>query len=632
MCGIAGAVAVRQGATPDRARLERISRRIAHRGPDAEGLWVAPSGRAALAHRRLSVIDLATGQQPMLDTSERVGLVFNGEIYNYRELRKALALRGAPFRTESDTEVLLRLYQATGAACVNDLRGMFAFAAWDDDAGRLLLARDRIGKKPLFYTIEDGCLYFASTLESLRETARSRWEIDPAAIDAFMTLGYIPAPRTIFRSVSKLEAGTILSVDAAGVCTRRYWDPAADVRPAPDSFAAAVDELDELLNAAVALRLRSDVPLGVFLSGGVDSSLVAAVASRQSATPVATFSIGFDVAAFDETRYAARVAERLGTRHHVFRAHPDLLATLPAMVRHFGEPFADSSALPTWLLAEETRKHVTVALAGDGGDEAFAGYDWYRTAARLRRVTRAIPEAVFATTSRTLDGFLRVALAGSRTAGRVRRGVAMLGVKDGPERFAHLRAFVGPAEARSLYAGALREVRHGALGESGQRLAALYRSCSGDDLRRVRYVDIMTYLADCLMPKVDVATMAHGLEARAPLLDHEVMRFALSLPEPWLIDGGEGKKILRAVLARYLPATLFERPKRGFSVPLSSWFAGSMRDRVSSLPASEPLRETGWFDPVGIESLVREHLLGLRDHSQRLFSFLALEEWLVQRG
>jgi asparagine synthase (glutamine-hydrolysing) len=302
------------------------------------------------------------------------------------------------------------------------------------------------------------------------------------------------------------------------------------------------------------------------------------------------------------------------------------------MVRHFGEPFADSSALPTWLLAQETRKHVTVALAGDGGDEAFAGYDWYRTAKRLRRVNRAIPEAVFATTSRTIDGFLRVALAGSRTAGRVRRSVAMLGVKDGPERFALLRSFVGPAEARILYAGALREARHGALGESGEHLAALYRSCPGDDLRRVRYVDITTYLADCLMPKVDVATMAHGLEARAPLLDHEVMRFALSLPEPWLIDGGEGKKILRAVLSRYLPQALFERPKKGFSVPLSSWFSGSMRDRVSSLSASEPLRQTGWFDPDGIDLLVREHVGGLRDHSQRLFSFLVLEEWLVQQA
>ncbi len=632
MCGIAGAIAIERGATPDRDRLERISGRIAHRGPDAEGTWVAPSGRAVLVHRRLCVIDLATGRQPMLDTNGRVGLVFNGEIYNYRELRSALARRGAAFRTESDTEVLLQLYREAGAACVNELRGMFAFAAWDDNAGRLLLARDRIGKKPLYHTIEDGCLYFASTLASLRETSRTRWQIDPAAVDAFMTLGYIPAPQTIYRGVSKLEAGTLLTVDSTGISTRRYWDPANDRRPAPESFAAATDELDELLNTAVALRLRSDVPLGVFLSGGVDSSLVAAVASRQSTTPITTFSIGFDVAAFDETEHAARVSRHLGTQHHVFRAHPDLLATLPAMVRHFGEPFADSSALPTWMLAEETRKHVTVALAGDGGDEAFAGYDWYRTAARLRRVTRAIPEGVFAATSKTLDGFFSRAFAGSRTAGRVRRGMAMLGVRHGAERFAHLRSFIGPAEARTLYAGELRVARRGTLGESGERLAALYDSCPGGDLRRLRYVDVATYLADCLMPKVDVATMAHGLEARAPLLDQEVMRFALSLPEPWLIDGNGGKKILRAVLSRYLPAAYFERPKRGFSVPLATWFAGSMRERISSLPASESLRETGWFDSAGIESLVVEHLAGLRDHSQRLFSLLVLEEWLAQRG
>jgi asparagine synthase (glutamine-hydrolysing) len=628
MCGIAGAVAVTPGASPDRDRLQRISMCIAHRGPDADGLWVAPSGRAALAHRRLSVIDLATGQQPMLDASERVGLAFNGEIYNYRELRKSLARRGATFRTESDTEVLLRLYRTMGVACVNELRGMFAFAAWDDDAGRLLLARDRIGKKPLYYTTEDGCLYFASTLESLRETSRSRWQIDPLAVDAFMTLGYIPAPQTIFRSVSKLEAGTTLTVDSAGVATHRYWNPATDDRAAPESFSAAVDELDELLNTAVALRLRSDVPLGVFLSGGVDSSLVAAVASRQSVSPVSTFSIGFDVAAFDETRYAARVAGHLGTKHRVFRAHPDLLATLPAMVRHFGEPFADSSALPTWLLAQETRKHVTVALAGDGGDEAFAGYDWYRTAARLKRFTRAIPEAVFASTSRTLDGLLRVAFAGSRTAGKVRRGLAMLGAKDGPERFALLRSFIGPAEARSLYAGALREARCDPLGKSGERLAALYQCSSGDDLRRVRYVDIMTYLADCLMPKVDVATMAHGLEARAPLLDQEVMRFALTLPSEWLLDGNGGKKILRAVLARYLPPSFFERPKQGFSVPLRTWFTGSMRSVAMNLSRSERLLDTGWLRPAGIETIIDEHMAGLRDHSQRLFSLIVLDEWL----
>ena len=367
MCGIAGAVAVRPGARPDVGRLRRMSHLVAHRGPDAEGLWEAPSGRAALVHRRLSVIDLATGQQPMLDPTGQIGLVFNGEIYNYQSLRRTLRNHGAAFRTESDTEVLLRLYEKEGAACVHQLRGMFAFAIWDERAARLTLARDRIGKKPLFYAVEGDCLYFASSLRALRDTSDAKWDIDLAALDAFMTLSYIPAPHTIYRGVSKLEAGTLATVDASGISTRRYWQLADEPDTTAYDLPHAIDRLDELLNEAVRLRLRSDVPLGVFLSGGIDSSLVTAVAARQSATPVTTFSIGFDVAAFDESGHAAKVAQHLGTEHHVFRAHPDLLGTLPQLVRHFGEPFADSSALPTWMLAEETRNHVTVALAATAG-------------------------------------------------------------------------------------------------------------------------------------------------------------------------------------------------------------------------------------------------------------------------
>jgi asparagine synthase (glutamine-hydrolysing) len=631
MCGIAGAIALRDGARPDDDRLRRMSCLIAHRGPDADGAWNAPSGRATLAHRRLSVIDLATGQQPMVGADGRIGLVFNGEIYNYRELRRDLARDGAVFRTESDTEVILELYARRGEDCVRDLRGMFAFAIWDDTAGRLVLARDRIGKKPLYHTVEDECLYFASSLRALRETSRSTWRIDPVAVDAFMTLSYIPAPRTIYRGVSKLEAGTLITAGAGGISTRRYWDLATEPATVPSDYGKAVDQLDDLLNEAVSLRLRSDVPLGVFLSGGIDSSLVAAVAARQATSRVTTFSIGFDVAAFDETEYAAAVARHLGTDHRLFRARPDLLGTLPEMVRHFGEPFGDSSALATWMLARETRKHVTVALAGDGGDEGFAGYAWYRTAARLRKVTRAIPETVFATVGRALDGLPRGAFASSRMVGRFRRGISMLGVEDGADRAAMLRTYIGPADARSLFAGELRAARRSALGEAAGRLAALYQRCPGSDLRRVRYVDIATYLADCLMPKVDVATMAHGLEARAPLLDQEVMRFALALPDDWLLDRTGGKQILRAVLARYLPLSLFERPKQGFSVPLRSWFIGGMRHMAAALPTSERLMQTGWFEPAGLQLVVREHMDGLRDHSQRLFSLLILDEWLKQR-
>jgi asparagine synthase (glutamine-hydrolysing) len=630
MCGIAGGVALTAEARPDRERVAAMSCLVAHRGPDGEGVWVSPSGRACLAHRRLSIIDLATGQQPMVSEGGELGLVFNGEVYNYRELRQELALAGATFRTESDTEVLLRLVERRGADCVAPLRGMFAFAAWDDRAGRLLLARDRVGKKPLYYTVDGGCLYFASSLKALEEGAPAKRAVSPVAVDAFLTLGYVPAPATIFEGISKLEAATLLEVDAGGMRQRQFWDVDALPEPFEGSYDDAVDRVDELLTTAVELRLRSDVPLGVFLSGGIDSSLVAAIAQRRSSQPVSTFSIGFDTDGFDESGYAAAVAQRLGTEHHLFRARPDLLATLPQLVWHYGEPFADSSALPQWLLAEHTRPHVTVALGGDGGDEGFAGYDWYATAARLSRVARAVPARALAAAGSVLGA----SFAGSRRAGQARRGVAMLAARDDAQRFAALRSFVGPADARALYAGdlaAVRDERSGGYSPAAEAVASLYRRAEGSGLRRMRYADIRSYLADCLMPKVDVATMAHGLEARAPLLDQEVLAFALSLPDDFVVGPDGGKRVLRTVLSRYLPPALFDRPKQGFSVPLRSWFMREARATVEALPASERLAGTGWFDGPGLRRLVDEHAAGVRDHSDRLYSLLVLDAWLERR-
>jgi asparagine synthase (glutamine-hydrolysing) len=628
MCGIGGAFAVDPQARPDVDRVARMSEMLAHRGPDGHGMWCEPAGRAVLAHRRLSIIDLATGQQPMTSADGRSAIVFNGEIYNYKELRRELEQGGTRFRTESDTEVLLDLLGRRGSAGIEPLRGMFAFAYWDAARERFMLVRDRLGKKPLYYVVEGGCLYFASSLRALRATAPRRWEIDIEAVDAYLSLGYIPAPRTIFREVRKLPAATVLEVDAGGWRERRFWDLRVNDAPFEGSYHDAVDRTEEILQTAVAIRLRSDVPLGVFLSGGIDSSLVTAVAARVSSSPIRTFSIGFDTRGFDESVHAAAIAAHLGTQHRTIPVQTDVLELLPQMADHYGEPFADSSALPTWMLAQATRRHVTVALGGDGGDEGFAGYNWYAAAARLTKLGRLIPTGAAKLGSRTLARVGAGSAPGAQHAARIGRGLSMVALDDEAERFAALRLLTGRKDARTLYAGALAAARGDSAGAEQRAMAELYERCDGSALRRMRYTDIQRYLADCLLPKVDVATMAHGLEARAPLLDHELIEFAMSLPDEYLLGEGGGKRILRTLLARYVPAPLFERPKQGFDPPLAAWFAGPLRSRVSALADSQALLGTGWFQRDGIVTMVREHVDGRRDHGDRLFSLLVLEEWL----
>src|SRR5881296_3350739 len=621
MCGIAGAVAFRDGARPDRDRLCTMAGLMAHRGPDGEGFWADPRGRVALAHRRLSIIDIAGGRQPMCSDDGHIALVFNGEIYNYRELRQSLSDQGVRFQTASDTEVLLRMYERYGSEAVRYLRGMFAFAVWDGTRGELVLARDRVGKKPLFYALDDECCYFASTLGALRDTDPQARRVSLGALDAFLTLGYVPAPQSIWDGISKLPAGTLLRVSSSGARSLRYWAPEGAVQPFAGRFADAVDRLEDLLTTAVTLRLRSDVPLGSFLSGGIDSSLVTAIAARHCQGEALTFSIGFAEAAFDESGYAERVAQHLGTRHRTFTGRPVMLDILPALVRHCAEPFGDSSALAVWMLARETRKHVTVVLTGDGGDEGFGGYDWYRTALRLKRLSSVAP----------IMAPLAAAVRSERPwAKRIKRAFGTLAL-DEPERFAALRTYVGEDEVQSLYAGNLLRERRDSGNAVRGWLAQLYRSGNGSALRRMRLVDVSTYIADCLMPKVDVATMAHGLEARSPLLDQEVVEFALGLPDQWLLDGNGGKPLLKALLGRFLPANLFERPKHGFSVPLQVWFAGGpISVWADQLAESESLCDCGWLNPIGIRNMAREHRDGLRDHSQRLYNLVVLREWLNQ--
>lgn len=626
MCGIAGVFGLRPGTAIDRAVAERMSLAVAHRGPDGTGHWHSGDGRVSFAHRRLSIIDLETGAQPMADPATGVVIVFNGEIYNYIELRQELRAQGVCFHTQSDTEVLLRLYLEHGTAAVERLRGMYAFALWDPRAGQVFAARDRIGKKPFYYAVDGERFLFASTFHAVRAELSGPAETDPRCVHEFLVSGYVRAPRTIDPRVSKLPAGTLLTAGREGVQVARYWDIANRLAPFEGSYEEALDALDEILNTAVAIRLRSDVPLGVFLSGGVDSSLVAAVAARQSDRRILTFSVGFDDPRFDERVHAARIAEHIGSEHHAFQSHFNILDLLPDLVRHYGEPFGDPSALPIWLLAERTRRHVTVAVGGDGGDEGFAGYDWYRTAERVRGLGRWLPRSVW----RAGASAAGATGAAFGRAGRLARSLSLLSY-DHHARFSHLRAFIDPLLARRLYAGDLKAFTSTTPGGGAETDPDEFPDASdGDPMTWMRVADIRTYLADCLMPKVDVATMAHGLEARAPLLDHELLGFALSLPPAWLTDRRSGKLILKALARRYLPPDTLDRPKQGFDVPLITWFARELRPRMTELPRSQVLRETGWFQLDALGRLVAEHMRGGRDHAQRLYNLLILEEWLRQ--
>jgi asparagine synthase (glutamine-hydrolysing) len=616
MCGLAGGMALRQGICPDQDRVRRMSAAVAHRGPDDDGFWVSPSGAACLAHRRLSIIDLATGHQPFLRPDSQAALIFNGEIYNYVEIRQKLIANGASFQTGSDTEVLLEMLLQRGEHAVDELIGMFTFAFWDERQRQLTLARDRVGKKPLYYVINNDCLYFCSTLRGLEQAFDAKPGIDLTSVSNFLNLGYIPAPDTIYRGVSKLPEASVLVVsqDRPLAEPRRYWDPvnpqAPDIRPED-----ALDHLNHLVEDAVRLRLRSDVPLGVFLSGGIDSSLVAAVASRLSENPISTFTIGFDVEEFNEAARARRIASHLGTEHHEFQVNADVLDLLPKLIGHFGEPFADSSSLLVWRIAEVARPHITVALMGDGGDEGFAGYNWYRNAHRLAALARLA--AVAPLVRWTAQPF-----------GIKARRLAYLLTTTPAQRFANLRCMFG----KFATPAPLFDVRFDAALDkqrlAGARLRGYYR---GDDLRAVhamQYVDLRTYLPGDLLTKVDVCTMAHSLEARAPLLDHRILEFAFRLP-PELHDVRQPKAMLRQILRRYVPPDLTDGPKRGFSAPLRDWFRGELKPTVEGL-SKGPLIETGWFNPSVIANLVDDHVRGRRDNSERLFHLLVLEMWLAR--
>ena len=616
MCGIAGYLAREPGDRADAEVLAHVASAMLHRGPDGGGLWV--HGPVGLAHRRLAIIDLSqAASQPMISDDGDTVLVCNGEIYNHRALRAELEGKGYRFRSGSDNEVIIHLYREEGPALTGRLRGMFAFALWDLREGRLMLARDRLGQKPLYYAMRADGLAFASEIGPLLCDPRTETEIDRGALDAYLALQYVPSPWTIFRGVRRLPPGHQIVVTCGQVPRpERYWRASWD-RVREVRLEDAAHLLRQTVEEAVQMRLMSDVPLGAFLSGGVDSSIVVACMARATGAPVKTFSIGFDRAQDSELPYARMVAERWQTDHHEQIVSPDMISVLPVLARHHGQPFADPSAVPTHYLSAMTRQHVTVALSGDAGDEAFGGYRryvWAHVAHMLRRMPAPMLEMAARALMRTPTG-----------PGRwVRDYGARLRQDEGRRYLSYIRHF-SAEEKSDIYTPELAAEMAGdrTAARFGEMLAA---GTAPDPLGRLMELDLGTYLPDDILVKVDIASMTHALEARSPLCDHDVIELAASLPSRLKLRGMTGKIVLKRAFADLVPAPILERKKKGFSLPLKRWFRDSLRDYARDVLLSQRAVERGLFRRDRVESLLDRHQAG-EDHGDRLWNLLALEVW-----
>jgi asparagine synthase (glutamine-hydrolysing) len=606
---------------PDEELLLRMCQSMQHRGPDSRGIYLTDT--VGLAAQRLAIIDLVGGIQPVTNEDGSVVAVMNGEIYNHVELRNDLTRRGHRFNARVDTEVLVHLYEEYGDALVQQLRGMFAFAIWDVPRERLLCARDRVGKKPFFWTRRGRHYAFASEVQCLLQDREQPREIDPRAIDAYLTFQYVPHPLSAFRGIHKLPPASTLVVSDCGDTVNRYWrldysGPRTKGCPA-ELEEAVLAQIDE----ATRIRLMSDVPLGAFLSGGVDSSAVVAAMAKHVSGPVKTFSIGFPERDWDETHYARTVAERFATDHHEFEVRPEALSIMPKLARHYGEPYADSSAIPSFYLAELTANHVTVALNGDGGDESFAGYGRYRrglAVGRLDWLPRRLQRAAPLIGDRMGRGRSQASL-----LGRVRRLSHALAMEDWERYTMSLTSFDREGRRRLLtpeFAASLD-------GWDSEQLVCVpwSKSSASNVIDTMLDVDVQTYLPGDLLPKMDIATMAHSLEARSPFLDHRLMEFAVTLPPELKLDSSGGKKILKSALLGTLPREIVNRPKMGFGVPLDRWFRDELRDLPGERLLDRDALDRGYFRRDQIERIIREHQSGQADHALRIWTLLQLEMW-----
>ena len=625
MCGIAGIFDTRGFAPVEPARIVAMLAAAPHRGPDGRGTWTAPG--IGLGHLRLAIIDIAGSPQPMASSDGQVMLVFNGEIYNFRELRRELQAGGAMFHTDGDSEVIIAAWQRWGIDCLSRLHGMFAFALYDLRQRTLLLARDRLGVKPLIMaTLADGRVLFASELKQLLAHGEIAREIDPLAVEDFMAWGYVPDTRSILRGVEKLAAGhyRLLRHGQPPAAPVPWWDVSFADR-ASGTPAALGEELLHHLQMAVTSRMTADVPLGAFLSGGVDSSAVVAMMAGASTDPVKTCSIGFDVAALDETAYADRIAAQFRTEHYRRMVGSDDFAAIDTLVAMFDEPFADASALPTWRVCQLAREHVTVALSGDGADEAFAGYRRLTFHHREDRVRARLPQGL----RRGLFGGLGTIYPALGWAPRPLRAKTTLQNLALNSEDAYARSVsVTRADARNaLYSDTFRRLRGDYRAETPM-IDQMRNAPARSGLDRAQYADLKWYLPGDILTKVDRASMAVSLEAREPLLDHRLIEFAARLPENLRVRGTTGKWLLKQVMRPALPHDVLFRPKMGFVTPIAAWLRGPLADAARGIADQGALAATGWFEPAGVAALVDAHLSGRADTSRTLWQLLMLEKSL----
>lgn len=621
MCGICGILDLDAPAQSEVVRA--MASQLTHRGPDADGFFF--KGPVGLGFRRLSIIDLNTGHQPMTNETGSIQVVFNGEIYNFRQLRRSLEAKGHTFQTQSDTETIVHAYEEHGERCVDHFRGMFAIAVWDAERRRLFLARDRLGKKPLYYYKDDHRFVFASELKALLRCPQVPRQVNPAAVEHYLRDGYIAAPGSILNNVFKLPPAHWLTFDleTRGMRVCSYWTPQYSPKSAA-SFEDTAAELRQLLSEAVKLRLISDVPLGGLLSGGVDSSIVVGLMAEHSSRPVKTFSIGFEEDGFNELPYAREVARRFGTEHHELIVRPQAVEVLPDLVWHLDEPMADASALPSYYVAQMARRHVTVVLNGDGGDESFAGYNTHGAVMAYQRY-QSIPGWARRGLIEVLLKAVPSGLSTDHPLSRARRLVAQ-STQSLENQYSRWMTLCLAETRNALYSDNFAKLLRSQVFERNghndhHQLGSL------DWMLRS---DTLNYLPGDLLVKMDRMTMAHSLEARSPLLDQEVVQFAATLPEAYKRKGRLGKRILKAAFRNFLPPTLLGRPKHGFSVPVDRWLRNGLKSMAADIVLGRCARERGLFSPATVLSLWNEHQEGRQNHGHQLWALMVMELWQRQ--